>query len=251
MIGFKNSAMNEWKRFALDRAGEAVGQDPTAVHVWLERVNLASSLEGLSNYDQLHKFLGVELPFADAPTAPLDHLPAITYGRVEPAGVCRFRIAGEILFRRPAAEVAQSAVGARAIHLDIESIGGDGDWSDAFGSLLRATGAHITATVERYAYSAAATLFQFADVRRMAAGARLMLHLPRLATIGTPTELRRQAKQLGKHNAETVRFLASRTMQSHATVAGWLSKDTYFTAEESVQLGLADEVVPAKEFAAL
>jgi len=71
-----------------------------------------------------------------------------------------------------------------------------------------------------------------------------MVHQPQLARYGTRAALRQSADFLDRITGEIAQIIANRTKQPLATVQSWFDspKDLYFTADEAVKAGLADEV---------
>jgi ATP-dependent Clp protease protease subunit len=85
--------------------------------------------------------------------------------------------------------------------------------------------------------------------RYMLPHAKVMIHQPYGGITGQAEDIRIQAEQIIKSKMELTRIIAMHTGQSVETVQKDSERDKYFTAEEAVKYGLADEVLtePPKE----
>ena len=199
----------------------------------------------LSIGEQQLQWQGITKPRAELPPmqpAPLAHLPCVAWGCSLPEGIWRFKIVGEVAFRDKPADLAALAAGAKEIHVEIDTAGGDGRWALEFGTLLRATGAKIICTARR-GFSAGALLLQAGDVRRVHRDGGILVHGPQTACIGSAEEHEAIAAWMRKERATDVELLTFRTKQTPAIVEGWLSQDSYFTPQQAFEVGLVDEVV--------
>lgn len=70
--------------------------------------------------------------------------------------------------------------------------------------------------------------------------ARFMVHRAMNHVVGDSNALRAEAEKLDRLNERAARLLIDRTRQPESVVREWLSRDTYFTAEEALAAGLAD-----------
>lgn len=75
--------------------------------------------------------------------------------------------------------------------------------------------------------------------------ARLLVHAPSNALLGTAKELRAAAEELDRLTDQFEHIIAERCEQPLATVRDWLSHDTYFSATKALRVGLIDEILPA------
>jgi ATP-dependent protease ClpP protease subunit len=214
---------------------------------WEHRLACYSALPTLSEMERIMVWQGCKPPERkkDWKDKPLAHLPTVSVGYTDPAAIWRFKIHGEMCFRDQPEELAARAKGASEIHLDIETPGGDGRWALAFGACLRSTGARIVATARR-AYSAGALLLQCAHVRRIEADGSIMVHGPQTAIWGGVDELEAEARMMRQDRAKYAKLYRHRTGQKKPVITSWLSKDTYFNAEQALAVGLVDEIVPAE-----
>jgi ATP-dependent Clp protease protease subunit len=79
--------------------------------------------------------------------------------------------------------------------------------------------------------------------RYMLPHAKVMIHQPYGGITGQAEDIRIQAEQIIKAKAELTRIIAMHTGQAVETVQRDSERDKYFTAEEAVKYGLADEVL--------
>jgi ATP-dependent Clp protease protease subunit len=70
-----------------------------------------------------------------------------------------------------------------------------------------------------------------------------MIHQPYGGVTGQAEDIRIQAEQIIKSKRELTRILAGHTGRSFDQVHADSERDKYFTAEEAVAYGLADEVL--------
>lgn len=98
-----------------------------------------------------------------------------------------------------------------------------------------------------HAMSAAAIILQAADRRLMAPHATLMVHSGTDGFHGHPTDLQRAAEESKRIEDIMKKILLARIRERHPKysqkqLADLVTFDSYFTAEKTVELGLADEV---------
>jgi ATP-dependent protease ClpP protease subunit len=216
---------------------------------WESELARYEAVQGLSNMQQQINWLQYPNLKVESTwkSEPLSHLPTVAVGfsGYDDVGIWRFAIRGVMCFREGPAELADRAKKATAIELEIDSAGGNGRWSLEFGARLRALGVPITATAY-HAFSAGALLFQAADVRKIRADGSLMIHGPHGALFGCAEELETEAARLRAERGRYQALYCRRSGQPSEVVDLWLGSDHYFTPEEAVAAGLADEIVPAE-----
>jgi ATP-dependent protease ClpP protease subunit len=137
----------------------------------------------------------------------------------------------------------------------INSFGGSvADGLAIFNALRRFSG-RVTTHVDGVAYSIASLIAMAGQQIRIAANGMLMIHAPWGMAVGNAPELREMADILDKHaDAMVVSYLRDGGPDA-AQIRAWLTdgKDHYFSAAESVAIGLADVVAedqPVFEIAA-
>lgn len=113
---------------------------------------------------------------------------------------------------------------------------------------LRTHPAQVTATVEGVAASAASFLAASADETVMMPNSRMMIHAVHGVAIGTSTDLRDTADHFDALTEEIASIYHAKT---GTPVADWLAimadGDTWYSAQEAVEAGLADRVGNSNE----
>ncbi len=143
---------------------------------------------------------------------------------------------------------------AAEIEVQINSPGGDAFDGVAIFNALRTHPARVTTRVDGVAASAASIIAQAGDHRVMMSGAQMMIHEAWGMAIGPASEMRAFADQLDKLNNTMARLYANRAGGGDGRVDEMrelMAVETWFTDEETVEAGLADEVFdPAPKEAA-
>jgi ATP-dependent Clp protease protease subunit len=131
------------------------------------------------------------------------------------------------------------------INFYINSPGGAVDDTLAIYDTMRFLGSPISTYCLGRAYSGAAVLLTAgAKGRRyMLPHAKVMIHQPYGGVTGQAEDIRIQAEQILKAKAELNRIIAACTGQAVENIQRDSERDKYFTAEEAVKYGLADEVL--------
>lgn len=137
---------------------------------------------------------------------------------------------------------ALASIDAPEIALHINSPGGDVFEARAMATAIAAHTANVTAYVDGVAASAASTVAVAADKVVMAPGSFLMVHNAWALGVGNAADLRDLADVLDKIDGALVEDYARASGQDPATVKAWLDAETWFTAQEAVDAGLADSV---------
>jgi ATP-dependent protease ClpP protease subunit len=84
------------------------------------------------------------------------------------------------------------------------------------------------------------------DTIECAATSQWMVHAPSNSFDGTAAEIAAALKSLDNDTANLAAIYAARTGADEATIAGWLSKDTWLTAAEALAAGLCTSVLPLR-----
>jgi ATP-dependent Clp protease, protease subunit len=104
----------------------------------------------------------------------------------------------------------------------------------------------INTVVTGYAYSMGAIVFQAGDKRQMGSFSTLMLHSPQWFLSGSDQQIFSDYATLARHYKNLVSNIFAQRSGKHT--AEWWEKfvysgrDRFLTAEECVELGLADEI---------
>lgn len=122
----------------------------------------------------------------------------------------------------------------------INSPGGDAFGGVAVMNALRLREGHTVARVEGLAASAASIIAMGADRIEMADGAMLMIHDAAGATWGPARDHMRTSDLLEKLSNEMAQVYARRCHKNPALLRELMIAETWFTAEEAVEFGLAD-----------
>ena len=132
---------------------------------------------------------------------------------------------------------------AKRIDLHVNSPGGDVYEAVAILNTLRAHPAKIVVTVDSLAASAAGFIaVGAADELYMAENSELMAHLPSAGAAGNASDIRQVAENLDRIANNIASIFASRV---GGTVDDWLdvlAAETWWSAQEAVDAGLADGI---------
>ncbi len=132
---------------------------------------------------------------------------------------------------------------AATITLRVNSVGGSAFGGIAVASALKAHPAEVTAIVEGLAASAASVALMGAD--RVVMGSKasmMMIHGALAATLGDANDHREQAEILDKVSDAIAELYADRARRPLEDIKAMLAAETWLTAAEAVELGLADEI---------
>lgn len=146
----------------------------------------------------------------------------------------------------PQAFVKQlAAIDAPVIHLRINSPGGDVFAARAMEQAIREHKSNVIAHIDGYAASAASYLALAADEVHIAQGGFFMIHKAWTMAWGNSDDLISMADLLDKIDESLVATYASETGQTVDQLRAWMAAETWFTADESVQYGFADQIAAA------
>ncbi len=143
-------------------------------------------------------------------------------------------------------------VTSKTINVRINSTGGIvADAVAIFNALLRHP-ASVTVDVDGVAFSAASLIAMAGDTVRMASNALMMIHAPSTFAEGNAADMERARRTLDRFAAVMASSYQRAGRIAADVVNGWLSdgEDHYFTADEALSIGLADEVTGALAIAA-
>jgi ATP-dependent protease ClpP protease subunit len=147
-------------------------------------------------------------------------------------------------FEDPAALVRSIArLEADDITVHLNSPGGDAFGGIAIFNALRDNPARVLTVVEGLAASAASVVAMAGDTIRMNRGAQLMIHEPSGFAFGPPDVMAKAAEMLDKVGQGIAEIYAGR---AGGTAEDWreaMADESWYTAQEAVDAGLADELV--------
>lgn len=108
----------------------------------------------------------------------------------------------------------------------------------------------VTVSVDAEAASIASIIALAGDRIEMAEHALLMIHHPWTFAMGNAAELRRMADILDTHGERSIAAYMGRTGATQEQVVEWMDNETWFSANEAVESGFADEMVATMPVAA-
>jgi ATP-dependent protease ClpP protease subunit len=145
-----------------------------------------------------------------------------------------------------AAEVAGALsalpAGTTDITVRINSPGGEVFEAVAIMNLLRDHSARITARVDGIAASAGSFLAVSADELIMGGNTELMIHDAWGLSIGNADDMRSYADLLDRTSEDIAQVYESKAGGGRAQWRDYMKAESWFSAEEAVELGLADSV---------
>jgi ATP-dependent Clp protease, protease subunit len=127
------------------------------------------------------------------------------------------------------------------VTLRINSPGGDVFAARAMVAAMSGYAGQITAHVDGYAASAASLIAVSAGRTIMADGSFLMIHKAWTFAMGNADDLVSTAALLEKVDSTIAETYAAKAGTDAAGFAQMMTEETWFTAEEAVNIGLADE----------
>lgn len=141
-------------------------------------------------------------------------------------------------------------VTAKTLNISINSPGGDVFQAVSILNMLRSSGKTINTQVLGIAASAASYIMLAGHKRTMPDNTMQMLHNASSGAYGNAEELAELVDVLKKVDQNLHATFVNRTGQTAEKIAELLSKDTYLTAAECLELGLCDEVTPSLKLTA-
>lgn len=138
----------------------------------------------------------------------------------------------------------------KEIVVRINSPGGDVFEGQAIYTLLRANRAKKTVMVDGLAASIASLIAMAGDEIVMPENAMMMIHDPSGFVVGSAADMAKMQEALGKVKDTLLAVYGSRTGQPEATIAQWMTDETWMTGTDALARGFADRVVDPAEMAA-
>jgi ATP-dependent protease ClpP protease subunit len=131
---------------------------------------------------------------------------------------------------------------AKAIDVRLNSHGGEVYDGIAIYNSLLSHPAHVTIHVDGIAASIASVIMQAGDVVKVARNARVMIHDASMRVDGNPAQMRHVADLLDMVSDDIAGVYAERSRSESATWRELMRAETWFSAQEAVDIGLADQV---------
>lgn len=132
---------------------------------------------------------------------------------------------------------------ATEIEVAINSPGGSVFQGLAIYNALRTHPARVTTRVDGLAASAASFIAQAGDERIMVESSQMMIHDAMAATFGNAADFREVADFLDRQSANIAQLYASRSGMPVDRYVEMMAAETWMTAAEAVEEGLADHVL--------
>lgn len=137
---------------------------------------------------------------------------------------------------------ALNQIEAPTIHLRVNSPGGDVFAARAMEQAIREHSSQIIAHIDGYAASAASYVAIAADKKIIAPGAFYMIHKAWTIGWGNSEDLLKTAALLEKIDGTLADTYAVATGQDREEIMQWMADETWFTGQEAVDAGFADEL---------
>lgn len=140
------------------------------------------------------------------------------------------------------------------INLHINSPGGSVFEGIAIYNMLKQNSAHINVYIDGLAASIASVIAMSGDAIFMPSNSMMMVHNPWVMAIGNANELRKQADALDQITKSSVQTYLAKAGDKldEKTLTQLMDDETWLTAQEAVDYGLADEVMePNKTVASI
>ncbi|MCC4477389.1 Clp protease ClpP [Limosilactobacillus reuteri] len=140
------------------------------------------------------------------------------------------------------------------INLHINSPGGSVFEGIAIYNMLKQNSAHINVYIDGLAASIASVIAMSGDAIFMPSNSMMMVHNPWVMAIGNANELRKQADALDQITKSSVQTYLAKAGDKldEKTLTQLMDDETWLTAQEAVDYGLADEVMePNKAVASI
>lgn len=138
------------------------------------------------------------------------------------------------------------AISTAKINLRLNSPGGSVFEGIAIANAIRQHPASVTVYVDSIAASIASVIALAGDRLVMMPQSQLMVHNASGACYGDATEMTKMADLLDKQSRNIAEAYAQHTGRPLAEWQQYMADETWFTAEEAVAVGLADEAMPMK-----
>ncbi len=136
------------------------------------------------------------------------------------------------------------------VTIHINSSGGSVFDANTMAEALRGYKGHTTASIEGLAASAASYFALTADDVVINPSALMMIHNPWDIEIGDAEDMRKKADMLDKARSTISGQYARKTGRTVDEIEGLMDAETWFTAQEAVEFGLADRMSDSGPIAA-
>jgi len=145
---------------------------------------------------------------------------------------------------------ALQSVGPGPLVVEINSPGGNVWDGLTIYNMLRGRQAPVTTRVVGIAASIASIIALAGDSIEMAEASLFMIHDPSGMVAGTSDDMRKMANALDQHAEILAGIYTKRTGKTSAQIRAAMTAETWFTAQEAIQFGLADKTTEQLAMAA-
>lgn len=159
-----------------------------------------------------------------------------------------FWTGGGVLAKNFQKELA--AIKAPNIDLHINSPGGVVFDGLTIYNLLKQHPANVTTYIDGVAASIASVIALSGQRVIMAENALFMIHNPYGMAVGDASVMRKMAESLEKVGNSIAMAYKNKTGAEESEIASWMNAESWFTAEEAIELGFADEISDKIDMAA-
>ena len=126
------------------------------------------------------------------------------------------------------------------ITIRLNSGGGDVFEGIEVYNYLKSLDNHITIEVTALAASAASIIAMAGDEIKMCTGSTMMVHEASTIAWGNKADIQKVLNSLDTIDDSLVSIYAERTGADKETINSWIEEETWFTADEAIEVGLAD-----------
>lgn len=135
----------------------------------------------------------------------------------------------------------------KKISVRLNSRGGSVWDGNAIYNSLKDHPANVTIHIDSLAASIASVIAMAGDTIKVSENAFVMIHNPTSAVWGDAREMLNTATMLEKIENTAIKLYQARSGRSEEEIREWMNEETWFTADEAVEYGFADEVVKNKQ----
>ena len=126
------------------------------------------------------------------------------------------------------------------ITIRLNSGGGDVFEGIEIYNYLKSLDNRITIEVTALAASAASIIAMAGDEIKMCTGSSMMVHEASTIAWGNKSDIQKVLNSLDTIDGSLVSIYAERTGADKETINSWIEEETWFTADEAIEVGLAD-----------
>lgn len=133
------------------------------------------------------------------------------------------------------------------LEIELNSYGGSVFAGSEIYTILKSYPGKVTITVTGIAASAASVIAMAADVVKISPTAQLMLHNAWTTVRGNAYDFEKEAEVLRGVNESIANAYMLKTGKSKDELLAIMEKESWFTAEKAIEIGLADEMLFQEE----